>query len=138
MQSVGEGLALRTWVRVYRRVVNLNVLDNNNPSWVPSACTLPTAEQPLRVAEFDALFTQDALVVTRTSTGLLSIDVRPEAAGRVATLAVKETHCCSFFSFELKVSGGEVSLSVSTEPAHAEVLAALAERAERLVREAGR
>ncbi|MGW4959586.1 hypothetical protein ACWEPL_20370 [Nonomuraea sp. NPDC004186] len=21
--------------------------------WVPSACTLPTAEQPLRVAEFD-------------------------------------------------------------------------------------
>ncbi|NUO57978.1 MAG: hypothetical protein HOV71_01100 [Hamadaea sp.] len=24
--------------------------------WVPDACTLPTAEQPLRVAEFDALF----------------------------------------------------------------------------------
>ncbi|MBB6551859.1 hypothetical protein [Nonomuraea rubra] len=26
-------------------------------TWVgPSACTLPTVEQPLRVAEFDALF----------------------------------------------------------------------------------
>ncbi|MEV6153769.1 hypothetical protein AB0L53_25835 [Nonomuraea sp. NPDC052129] len=26
--------------------------------WVPSECTLPTAEQPLRVAEFDALFAE--------------------------------------------------------------------------------
>ncbi|MET8028575.1 hypothetical protein [Streptomyces avermitilis] len=24
--------------------------------WVPASCTLPTTEQPLRVAEFDALF----------------------------------------------------------------------------------
>ncbi|WP_329142498.1 hypothetical protein OIU91_02480 [Streptomyces sp. NBC_01456] len=26
-------------------------------SWVPQSCTLPTEEQPLRVAEWDALFT---------------------------------------------------------------------------------
>lgn len=25
-------------------------------TWVPQSCTLPTVEQPLRVAEFDALF----------------------------------------------------------------------------------
>jgi hypothetical protein len=25
--------------------------------WAPDACTLPTAERPLRVAEFDDLFT---------------------------------------------------------------------------------
>ena len=25
-------------------------------AWVPEACTLPTVEQPLRVAEFDELF----------------------------------------------------------------------------------
>ncbi|ACZ87769.1 hypothetical protein [Streptosporangium roseum] len=25
-------------------------------NWAPAECTLPTAEQPLRVAEFDALF----------------------------------------------------------------------------------
>jgi hypothetical protein len=25
-------------------------------TWVPDACTLPTEEVPLRVAEFDALF----------------------------------------------------------------------------------
>ncbi|MFC7479812.1 hypothetical protein ACFQX7_06905 [Luedemannella flava] len=25
-------------------------------AWAPEACTLPTAERPLRLAEFDALF----------------------------------------------------------------------------------
>jgi hypothetical protein len=25
-------------------------------SWVPRSCTLPTVEQPLRAAEFDAVF----------------------------------------------------------------------------------
>ena len=31
-------------------------------SWVPEACTLPTVEQPVRVAEFDELFaTLDAM-----------------------------------------------------------------------------
>ncbi|HEX4811142.1 MAG TPA: hypothetical protein VFV66_00105 [Nonomuraea sp.] len=29
--------------------------------WAPSACTLPTAEQPPRVAEFDALFADVAI-----------------------------------------------------------------------------
>lgn len=116
--------------------MKLDALDGN--TWVPLACTLPTTEQPLRVAEFDAFFAQDALAVTRRTALLLSIAVRPEAAGRAATLAVEETACCSFFSFDLKVTGGEVVLSVSVEPAHAEVLAAVGDRAEDLVREAGR
>lgn len=115
--------------------MNLNVLDDN--SWASSACTLPTAEQPLRIAEFDAFFAQDALAVIRHSAELLSIAVRPEAAGRAAMLAVKETGCCSFFTFELKASGGEVILSVSADPAHAEILAALGDRAADLVRQAG-
>ncbi|MEV4838269.1 hypothetical protein AB0K05_27425 [Nonomuraea sp. NPDC049486] len=34
-------------------------------AWVPSACTLPTAEQPLRVAEFDALFADAVRAVAR-------------------------------------------------------------------------
>ncbi len=28
--------------------------------WVPDACTLPTVDQPLRVAEFDDLFARAA------------------------------------------------------------------------------
>ncbi|MEU9473975.1 hypothetical protein AB0D78_47270 [Streptomyces avermitilis] len=27
-------------------------------TWIPASCTLPTTEQPLRVAEFDALFAE--------------------------------------------------------------------------------
>ncbi|HET6741695.1 MAG TPA: hypothetical protein VFH76_22285 [Kribbella sp.] len=29
-----------------------------NLTWVPDACTLPTAERPFRVAEFDQLFAE--------------------------------------------------------------------------------
>ncbi|MFI7416085.1 hypothetical protein [Nonomuraea sp. NPDC049684] len=31
-----------------------------SPGWTPSACTLPTAERPLRVAEFGELFARTA------------------------------------------------------------------------------
>ncbi|MFJ8509792.1 hypothetical protein [Streptomyces avermitilis] len=27
-------------------------------TWIPASCTLPATEQPLRVAEFDALFAE--------------------------------------------------------------------------------
>ena len=31
-------------------------MTSNDQAWVPEACTLPTVERPLRVAEFDYLF----------------------------------------------------------------------------------
>ncbi|GIJ30777.1 hypothetical protein Vqi01_59390 [Micromonospora qiuiae] len=34
-------------------------------SWLSQACTLPTAEQPLRPAEFDELFTSAVVGVQR-------------------------------------------------------------------------
>jgi hypothetical protein len=37
----------------------------NELGWTPSACTLPTTEQPLRVAEFDDLFARHVLQVRR-------------------------------------------------------------------------
>ncbi len=100
--------------------------------WVPGACTLPTVEQPLRRAEFDDLFARDVLSVTHESPQRVRLDLRadPEAAARAAGLAVKETGCCSFFTFELAMTGGTVALAVSTAPAHESVLAALAARAE--------
>ena len=52
-----------------------------------------------------------------------------EAAARAAGLAVKETGCCSFFTFDLSISDGTVSMTVSTGLAHAAVLAALRDRA---------
>ena len=31
-------------------------MQETSVGWVPQACTLPTVQQPLRVAEFDGLF----------------------------------------------------------------------------------
>lgn len=108
--------------------------------WVPAACTLPTAEQPLRAQEFDTFFAEDALGVTPATPDGIAISVRPtpEAAARAARLAIAETACCSFFTFELTIGAGAITLTVTTEPGHAEVLAALGARAHRLVDEAHR
>lgn len=100
--------------------------------WVPDACTLPTVEQPLRRAEFDDLFSGDVLAVVRDSPHRVRLQLRadPAAAARAADLAVRETGCCSFFTFELTIVHGEVSLGIETAQAHEAVLAALSARAE--------
>jgi hypothetical protein len=106
---------------------NLIVQDD----WVPTACTLPTVEQPLRRAEFDDLFAQDVLSVAQTSPQEVRFQLRaePEVAARAASLGMKETGCCSFFTFGLTITEGKVTLAVTTAPPHAPVLAALAARA---------
>ena len=85
----------------------------------PEACTLPTVEQPLRRDEFDALFSEDVISVQQVSAERLRFGLRahPEAAARAAGLAVKETGCCSFFTFDLSIGDGMVSMTVSTGPA---------------------
>jgi hypothetical protein len=99
--------------------------------WVPEACSLPTVEQPLRRAEFDVLFAEDVTAVEQVGTERVRFELRahPEAAARAAGLAVKETGCCSFFTFDFSISEGTVSMTVSTPAAHAAVLAALRDRA---------
>ena len=71
--------------------------------WVPEACTLPTVEQPLRRRKFDDLFAQDVLTLTHEPPTRVRLELRPDlaVAVRAAGLAVKETSCCSFFTFEL-------------------------------------
>lgn len=100
--------------------------------WVPAACTLPTSEQPLRRGEFDALFAQDVLSVVQLSPLEVRLELRPDAevAARAASLAAKETGCCSFFTFGLTITDGTVSMTVSTEQEHRTVLAALGARAQ--------
>lgn len=102
-------------------------------TWVPTACTLPTAEQPLRLAEFDALFAADVTDVQQSSsdTALLTLRPDPSVAARAADLAVRETACCSFFEFTLTATGGQLTLQIRTPAAQIEVLDALADRARR-------
>ena len=101
--------------------------------WTPAACTLPTAEQPLRLAEFDALFATalrrvDRPAPTRLTLTLAAAPGRTEA---VRDLAARETACCSFFTFDL-TAGDPLRLDVSVPAAHRSVLDALAARAAQL------
>jgi hypothetical protein len=59
--------------------------------WVPSACTLPTAEQPLRVAEFDALFAEAVQAIARPEPARLRLELgfSPEHAARAAELTAR-------------------------------------------------
>ena len=97
-------------------------------AWVPEVCTLPTAEQPLRVAAFDRLFAGTVLGVERTAPTRLHLDLRPDpqVAGQVAELAAAETSCCSFFTFMLTVAGGSLGLDIDVPTSYVAVLDALA------------
>ncbi|MET8340771.1 hypothetical protein ABZV14_38645 [Streptosporangium canum] len=99
--------------------------------WVPSACTLPTAEQPLRVAEFDALFADAVQALERPDRTRLRLElaVSPEHAARAAELSARENGCCSFFAFTLTVADGGLALEVAVPPEQVEVLDALQARA---------
>ena len=94
------------------------------------ACTMPTAERPLRVAEFDALFVSAVRSVERRGN-----DVRMHLAGedglkeQVRDLTERETSCCSFFNFTLSGTDRDLTLDISVPPARQEILNALAERA---------
>ena len=101
------------------------------PAWVPEACTLPTVEQPLRVAAFDRLFSGVVRGAERTAPTRLHLDLRPDprAAGRAAELAAAETSCCSFFTFTLTVTSGSLGLDIEVPDSYVSVLDALAERA---------
>ncbi|MEO3799533.1 hypothetical protein [Nonomuraea sp. B1E8] len=99
--------------------------------WAPSACTLPTAEQPLRLAEFDTLFADAVRSVARPEPTRLRLDLvfSPGNASRAAELTARESDCCSFFTFTLTIAGGGLALDVTVPPEHVEVLDALRARA---------
>ncbi|MFE5814874.1 hypothetical protein ACFQ6S_15900 [Streptomyces sp. NPDC056479] len=98
---------------------------------MPEACTLPTAEQPLRAAEFDALFATALLDLDRREPGHVRLVLDRVAEERARTLAQSETGCCSFFTFTFH--GGEAErllMDISAPAEHAAVVEALAVRAE--------
>ncbi len=95
-------------------------------NWAPEVCTLPTAEVPLRIAEFDDLFASGLRGLERQApTELrLTLDAAFEAWAR--DLTARETDCCSFFGFTFTPGlDGEVHLQVTVPAAHTDVLDAL-------------
>jgi len=100
--------------------------------WAPAACTLPTAERPLRVAEFDALFADALRTVERVSDTRLTLllEPAPGRADQVRDLTRRETQCCSFFTFTL-TERDLLRLEVTVPPAQVRVLDGLADRVSR-------
>ncbi|WP_207128331.1 hypothetical protein [Actinocatenispora comari] len=100
-------------------------------TWVPDACTLPTVDQPLRLAEFDDVFAESGRSVERSAETAVRVEFEPAStvAARLADLAMRESSCCSFFDFTLRMSDARLLLDVEVPAAHVPVLDALAARA---------
>ncbi|WP_407560423.1 hypothetical protein [Streptomyces sp. 184] len=127
-------------------------------AWVPRSCTLPTAERPLRVAEWDALFADGPVTLSRPEPLRLRLLLGPAEgpgpgpgagpgpgsgpAERVRELAERESACCSFFTFTTGVTTGrdgagdgdggrtadDLWLEITVDQPHEAVLDALAAR----------
>ena len=91
--------------------------------WVPAACTLPTEQQPLRLAEFDELFRSALSRVERRGDTWLRLELvdAEDSYQRALELTARESACCSFFTFEVRRAGIEVVLDVRV-PADREVV----------------
>jgi hypothetical protein len=108
-------------------------MTSDDQAWVPQACTLPTAEQPLRLAEFDDLFATALRGQQRISPTELRWRLDGAAEIRARDLTARESSCCSFFAFTVEPDAGAVNVGVRVPPAHVDVLDALAERAAALL-----
>jgi hypothetical protein len=98
--------------------------------WAPDACTLPTAEQPFREAEFDDLFATAVRDVTHDGPTTLRLTLDAAAEARARDLTARESECCSFFGFDFgPAARGELTLTVTVPPTRADVLEAFAARA---------
>ncbi|WP_136709265.1 hypothetical protein [Agromyces sp. H66] len=94
-------------------------------NWVPSSCTLPTVERPLREREFERLFASELRDVTRTSATSAEFALTSRSVAAARDLAGRETSCCSFFTFDIRDDGVEAVMSIAVPPAHTAVLEAI-------------
>ncbi|MGY4646996.1 hypothetical protein [Mycobacterium sp. URHB0021] len=101
--------------------------------WVPKSCSLPTVEQPLRVAEFDRLFRESVLRSVRLDATRLELVLAADAVTSARSLAEREVSCCSFFRFDFDVRGPDVVMRIAVPPSRTEVLDALTVRVGALV-----
>jgi hypothetical protein len=95
----------------------------------PEECTLPSAERPPRLAEFDDLFATALLGQQRLSPTRLRWRLDPTAERIARDLTARESSCCAFFSFTFTPADTAVHLDIDVPATHIDVLDALAARA---------
>jgi hypothetical protein len=106
-------------------------MTTNDPAWAPDACSLPTVERPLRLAEFDDLFATSLRrveVVTATH-ARLHLAGGSGLAATVRDLTARETECCTFFHFEITRRAEALTVDIEVPARYADVLTALVARA---------
>lgn len=103
------------------------LIELGGAAWVPTSCTLPTEERPVRVGAFTALFAEAVRGTYRPDPGRLRLDLdpTPALAAGAADLAMRETECCSSFTFTPTATAGTLMLDIAVDAAHP-VLDALA------------
>jgi hypothetical protein len=104
-------------------------MDFDDCTSAPDACTLPTAERPLRVGEFDALFRDQLRHQQRVSRTHLRWSLAPAAEETARDLTARESECCSFFTFTVAATDDNLSVDVEVPAPQAGVLDALEARA---------
>jgi hypothetical protein len=119
------GVATGTWVQAYRDFMTINIASDD---WVPDSCTLPTAQQPLRVAEFDRFFAESVHRPNRTERTRLDLLIAADAIPVGQDLAQRETGCCSFFTFGFDTDDSGAMMHIEVPAAHVDVLDALEAR----------
>lgn len=96
------------------------------------ACTLPTRERPLRLAEFDTVFAGAVTsVASDGASAVLALSGGPGLGERLLDLTARESSCCSFFEFTVSGPDEDLRLTITVPPTHGDLLHALVERAER-------
>ena len=101
--------------------------------WVPTACTLPTPDRALRVAEFDDLIARALRAQERVSPTRLHWVLESSAETAARDLTEREASCCSFFTFTITRTGtdrGEaLVVDIDVPPTQTDVLEAIEQRA---------
>lgn len=97
--------------------------------WAPDACTLPTSERPLRIAEFGDLFGH-VLRWTRSETTRLDLVLPSDIESAARHLARRESECCSFFMFTFDLVGENIVMHICVPPSQVAVLDAIETRVE--------
>ncbi|WP_433725650.1 hypothetical protein ACQP0C_30955 [Nocardia sp. CA-129566] len=100
----------------------------DSEGWVPDSCTLPTVEQPMRVAEFDSFFASSVRGSTRPERTRLELALAGGAEPLGRDLAARESGCCSFFSFTFDTGEAGPVMRVEVPPAYIAVLDAFEQR----------
>ena len=96
---------------------------------IPHSCTLPTAERPVRLAEFHTLLDSATTSQRHDDTHLtLCFDDADGLEAQARELTARESSCCSFFDFNVAKDAGQVIVGIQVPGQYSSILDSLESR----------